>query len=40
MATGDQMNPKCMTKQDGVEAPQKYKIISEIIQLFKTAVVP
>ena len=39
MTTGpleDQLNPKCMTKQDWVEAQSKDKTIGEIIQLFKT----
>ena len=32
----DQLIPKCMTKQDWVEAQSKGKTISEIIHLFKT----
>ena len=32
----DKLNPKCMTKQDWVEAPSKDKTIGEIICLFKT----
>ena len=34
--SGDKLNPKCMTKQDWVEAQYKDKIISEIIHLFKS----
>ena len=34
--SGDQLNPKCMTQQDRVEAQYKDKIIGEIIYLFKT----
>ena len=34
--TGDQLNPKCMTKHDWVEAQSKDKTIGEIIHLFKT----
>ena len=34
--SGDKLNPKCMTKQDWVEAQSKDKIIGEIIHLFKT----
>ena len=33
---GDKLNPKCMTKQDWVEAQSKNKTIGEIIHLFKT----
>ena len=39
VATGplkDQLNQKCMTKQDWVEVQSKDKTISEIIHLFKT----
>ena len=32
----DKLNPKCMTKQDSVEAQSKGKTIGEIIHLFKT----
>ena len=34
--SGDKLNPKCMTKQDWVEAQSKDKIIGEIIHLFKS----
>ena len=34
--SGDKLNPKCMTKQDWVEAQSKDKTISEIMHLFKT----
>ena len=34
--SGDKLNPKCMTKQDWVEAQSKDKTIGEIIHLFKT----
>ena len=33
--SGDKLNPKCMMKQDWVEAQSKDKIIGEIIHLFK-----
>ena len=34
--SGDKLNPKCMTKQDWVEAKSKDKTISEISHLFKS----
>ena len=34
--SGDKLNPKCMTKQDWVEAQSKDKTIGEIIHLFQT----
>ena len=34
--SGENLNSKCMTKQDWVEAQSKDKTISEIIHLFKT----
>ena len=34
--SGDQLNPKCMTKQDWVEAQSKVKTIGEINHLFET----
>ena len=34
--SGDQLNPKCMTQQDCMEAQSKDKTIGEIIHLFKT----
>ena len=34
--SGDRLNPKCMTKQDRVEAQSKDKMIGEIIHLFKS----
>ena len=34
--SGDQLNPKCMTQQDWVEAQSKDNTIGEIIHLFKT----
>ena len=34
--SGDKLNPKCMSKQDWVEAQSKHKTIGEIIHLFKT----
>ena len=34
--SGDKLNPKCMTKQDWVEAQSKDKIIGKIIHLFKS----
>ena len=34
--SGDKLNPKCMTKQDWVEAQSKDKTIGEKIHLFKT----
>ena len=35
LATDHQLNPKCMTKLDWVEAQSKDKTIGEIIQFFK-----
>ena len=32
----DKLNPKCMTKQDWMEAQSKDKTIGEIIHLFKS----
>ena len=34
--SGDKLNPRCMAKQDWVEAQSKDKTIDEIIRLFKT----
>ena len=34
--SGDKLNPKCMAKQDWVEAQSKDKTISEIIHLFES----
>ena len=34
--SGDKLNPKCMTKQDWVEAQSKDNMIGEIIHLFKS----